>query len=227
MLLKILSRRKSGSVIILGPNHSLNRKTVREGACFILGDTRPNRLVHPDYTELDAFKDKSIDKVREWASKADAKPFEGGSSVLALLAVDSIEEAAANAILKLVEEPPPKTFILLSAVNQARVIPTILSRCFRIVVPCSTEDVEDRELKEGHRFYRAVIEGHPNRIVEFTEVESLVVLLEVATLFAKDSFELGGFLSHLEMAKQYVRSPAIIYSLARYFDESGGIKKSA
>ena len=41
-----------------------------------------------------------------------------------------------NKLLKLIEEPPPNTLFILVAENEEEILPTILSRCQLVKVPC-------------------------------------------------------------------------------------------
>ena len=58
--------------------------------------------------------------------------FSGGWKVAILAGADRLNEAAANAFLKVLEEPPPQTLILLLSDAPQQLLPTIRSRCQRI-----------------------------------------------------------------------------------------------
>lgn len=60
------------------------------------------------------------------------KPLEGRYKVALLTDVEHMNEAAANAFLKLLEEPPPRTVFLLTTSRPDQLLPTILSRCQRL-----------------------------------------------------------------------------------------------
>jgi len=59
---------------------------------------------------------------------------EGGWKAAVILAADRLQPAAANAFLKTLEEPPPRTLILMVSDVPHEMLPTILSRCQRITV---------------------------------------------------------------------------------------------
>ncbi len=68
--------------------------------------------------------------------------FSGGWKAGVLVGADRLNEASANAFLKTLEEPPPKTLFLLLSDTPQQMLPTIVSRCQRI-------DLDDvRELGE-------------------------------------------------------------------------------
>lgn len=58
--------------------------------------------------------------------------FAGGWKVVVLAGADRLTNEAANAFLKMLEEPPPKTLILLLTDAPQALLPTIRSRCQRI-----------------------------------------------------------------------------------------------
>lgn len=57
---------------------------------------------------------------------------EGAWRVALIDAADDLHRSAANILLKLIEEPPPSTVILLVSHNPGRLLPTIRSRCARL-----------------------------------------------------------------------------------------------
>ena len=75
----------------------------------------------------------AVDTIRKdvipWAASTS---LEGGWKVLALSFADRFNDASANAFLKTLEEPPPRTLFLLLTNDPGAMLPTILSRCQRI-----------------------------------------------------------------------------------------------
>ena len=65
----------------------------------------------------------------------------GGWRICLIDAVDDMNASAANAILKMLEEPPKRALFLLIAHNPGRLLPTIRSRCRRLQLS---------EIEEGH-----------------------------------------------------------------------------
>ena len=69
-------------------------------------------------------------------------PAEGDWRVLIVDAADDLNRNAANALLKILEEPPQQSLFLLVSHAPARVLPTILSRCRKLPLrPLATDDV--------------------------------------------------------------------------------------
>ena len=92
------------------------------------------RGVHPDVLivepgDLGSIK---IEQVREVIDKAGYRPFEGRRRVVVIDEADAMVDAAQNALLKTLEEPPPASvFVLVSAAPDA-LLPTVRSRCQRL-----------------------------------------------------------------------------------------------
>jgi DNA polymerase-3 subunit delta' len=70
-----------------------------------------------------------IEQVRAIADFVSLSTHRAGHRVLLLHPAESMQPAAANALLKTLEEPPPGTLIVLVSGQPARVLPTIRSRC--------------------------------------------------------------------------------------------------
>lgn len=87
---------------------------------------------HPDYYTLEPEKGKStlgIDAVREVSEKLYEHARLGGAKVVWLKDAAILTEAAANALLKTLEEPPEKTWFFLSCREPGRLLATLRSRC--------------------------------------------------------------------------------------------------
>ena len=70
-----------------------------------------------------------VDEAASIVKKLSLKAFEGNYKVLIIWMAEKMNIAASNKLLKLIEEPPQKTIILLIAENEDQIIKTILSRC--------------------------------------------------------------------------------------------------
>ena len=75
------------------------------------------------------FQDIPADDVRRTVSFFGSTAGQGGWRVAVVDSVDELNAAGANALLKVVEEPPRKSLLLLIAHSTSRVLPTIRSRC--------------------------------------------------------------------------------------------------
>ena len=89
---------------------------------------------HPDFHILESEKQLGVDKIREGIAKLSGTAQMGGNKVLLIPRADTMTEAAANALLKTLEEPTNNTFLLLITDSINKVMPTILSRCERQIL---------------------------------------------------------------------------------------------
>ncbi|MBS0969905.1 DNA polymerase III subunit delta' [Chimaeribacter arupi] len=87
---------------------------------------------HPDWHVLTPEKGKAslgIDRVRQVIDGLYTHAQQGGAKVIWLAQAEALTEAAANALLKTLEEPPEKTYFLLGCRTPSRLLPTLRSRC--------------------------------------------------------------------------------------------------
>ena len=75
-----------------------------------------------------------VDDVRGIASFLGLTPAEGGWRVVVIDSADEMNRNAANAVLKVLEEPSPRTLLLLVSHNPGGLLPTIRSRCRRLTL---------------------------------------------------------------------------------------------
>ncbi len=80
-----------------------------------------------------------VEQVRTLNLFAGQTSYGGGWKAGVLLYADRMTPSAANAFLKVLEEPPPRTFFLLLTDQPHGVLPTILSRCQKVVLPSDQE----------------------------------------------------------------------------------------
>lgn len=93
---------------------------------------------HPDLhvLEVEAARGKraviKVDQARDLKESFGTTAGLGGRRVLIVDAADDLNPQSANAILKLLEEPPPGTVLILVNHVPGRILPTIASRCIRL-----------------------------------------------------------------------------------------------
>lgn len=85
-------------------------------------------------------KEIKIDQVRELSTFMTLSTHRDGFRVLVIYPAETMNLAAANALLKTLEEPPPRTVILLVTDQLARLLATIRSRCQRILLTPPTAE---------------------------------------------------------------------------------------
>jgi DNA polymerase-3 subunit gamma/tau len=82
-----------------------------------------------DVVEMDAASQRGIDDIREIRERVVLQPVEGRSKVYILDEAHQLTAAAWNALLKLIEEPPPHLVFVFCTTDLSSVIPTVRSRC--------------------------------------------------------------------------------------------------
>jgi len=88
----------------------------------------------------------AVDDVRELRNFFQMSAADGGARVVIVDAADEMNTAAANALLKSLEEPPPGAVFLLIAESPAGLLPTIQSRCRRLACASLSEDLIEKAL---------------------------------------------------------------------------------
>jgi DNA polymerase III subunit gamma/tau len=82
-----------------------------------------------DVVEMDAASQRGIDDIREIRDRVVLQPAEGRYKVYILDEAHQLTDAAWNALLKLIEEPPPHLVFVFCTTDLAKVLPTVRSRC--------------------------------------------------------------------------------------------------
>ena len=79
--------------------------------------------------ELDAASNNSVDDIRSLTDQVRIPPQTGSYKVYIIDEVHMLSQAAFNAFLKTLEEPPAHAIFILATTEKHKIIPTILSRC--------------------------------------------------------------------------------------------------
>jgi len=74
----------------------------------------------------------TVEQIRELMREIQLKPAEAEYKMATIVAADRLRIEAANAFLKTLEEPPPKSIFVLLTTEPQRILETILSRCLRL-----------------------------------------------------------------------------------------------
>ena len=82
-----------------------------------------------DVIEMDAASQRGIDDIREIRERVILQPAEGRYKVYILDEAHQLTDAAWNALLKLIEEPPPHLVFVFCTTDLAKVLQTVRSRC--------------------------------------------------------------------------------------------------
>jgi DNA polymerase-3 subunit delta' len=151
LLAAALAEGPAHAYLFHGPPGVGKRRLALAFAGELLGDAgRAERRAHPDLYVLEPLGDQiRIDAVREMRRDLHMRPFEADRRVYLVFAAQVLNDEAADALLKDLEEPPPYAVIVLVADDLGSLAETIRSRC---------QLVPFRRLSE--RAVREVIEAH-------------------------------------------------------------------
>lgn len=131
---------------------------------------------HPDYARISFIPTKDgsklrselvIDQIRELSEKLSLTPQYGGAQVVIIDPAEALNRAAANALLKTLEEPQPGRYLWLLSAEPARLPATIRSRCQRQELRLPNHDEALAWLQQrGHAAAKAeaaleAARGHP------------------------------------------------------------------
>ena len=128
--------------------------------------------------------------------RAYLKPNEGNRTVIILTDVEKMRAEAANAFLKLLEEPADDVMFILTTRNTEALLPTILSRCHHIqLTPIKTPVIEKAlvefdGLPEDEAKYLARLSGGNYAMTRFYDVETLKSTREEIINFLRYSYSL-------------------------------------
>jgi DNA polymerase-3 subunit gamma/tau len=115
-------------------------RILAKGLNCVQGPTpTPDKLCNPcvtiangtslDVIEMDAASQRGIDDIREIRERVVLQPAEGRYKVYILDEAHQLTDAAWNALLKLIEEPPPHLVFVFCTTDLSKVLPTVRSRC--------------------------------------------------------------------------------------------------
>jgi DNA polymerase III subunit delta' len=109
---------------------------------FLQGNHPDYRLLEPKEEEVDetgkvtkkASKEIKVEQVREVTDFLSLSAHRGGWRSAVIHPAEFMNAAAANALLKTLEEPPPRVLLILVSHQASRLLPTVRSRCRKIAV---------------------------------------------------------------------------------------------
>jgi DNA polymerase III subunit delta' len=148
------------------------------------------RTINPDSGRMRS--EIVVDDVRGLGEFMHMTPALGEWRVAIIDAADEMNRNAANAVLKILEEPPPKAVLLIVAHAPGRLLPTIRSRCRRLALQALSDDTVMQLLAdyapdtkpEERRALAGLAEGSIGRALELANAGSLSLYREMVELLA-------------------------------------------
>ncbi len=151
------------SYIFYGPSGIGKKEFAKEFAKMILCNTKEENcrtcksciefktLNHPDFFEITAENDSiKIDEIRKMQNTILEKPIISNNKVYVIDDADTLTKEAQNCLLKTLEEPPAFVTIILITDNDSKLLPTIKSRCSKIVFKKIEDTVLEKFLNEKY-----------------------------------------------------------------------------
>jgi DNA polymerase-3 subunit delta' len=147
----------------------------RCGACLLrLAGT------HPDLLRITILEDKTqilIDQIRELSRVLAMKSHAGGYKIAILDPADEMNAAAANSLLKTLEEPSDNTVLMLVTERLARLPATVRSRCQQLVFPAPDREIAqawlEREIDADAGLVLRLADGAPLRARELAQADTV------------------------------------------------------
>lgn len=128
------------------------------------------RGLHPDIIRVappEGKREIPVDTVRDVRAEAIVLPNEAERKVFIIEKADLMKDAAQNAFLKTLEEPPRHARFILSAENPAALLDTVRSRCAEIRIRVENEETDNAAAELAAQFFSSVANGNL-AIAEFT-----------------------------------------------------------
>ncbi len=177
------------------------------GSCS--GCLKAKAGTHPDILTVlpdEGKKTIGTDNIREIIKKAMVKPYEADKKIIILPDCDGITTAAQNAMLKIIEEPPPYIVFLILIQNSNSLLETVRSRSIKL----SMSLYSDTEIKKAlggadiNPYILAYCEGNIGKAKELVFDEDFITL--------RDSF--FEILPYLTAEKRYK-----VFEIADFFEK--------
>jgi len=104
-------------------------------------------------------KAMGIEDVRNIQGQILLKPFRGKEKAVIVDAYENITREAQNALLKILEEPPNNTIIIITATKKELFLPTVLSRCKVIILQEKEIKLTKEDLSEFQNILNILLNG--------------------------------------------------------------------
>ena len=153
-----------------------------------------------------------IEAVRAIGSLVEVTAHRAGMRVVFLAPAEALNAPAANALLKMLEEPPPRTLFILTSDRIDEVMPTIRSRCVLVRIAPPPTDVAAAWLREqgvaDATDRLAAAGGAPLLVLEQEEADNASLSMQTAGVLL-EALGQGARLDAVGAAGRLPRSPAI------------------
>ncbi len=150
--------------------------------------------IHPDvhlFSPVGKARMIKVEQIKELLGQMALMPFEGRWKVFILEDAECMNQESQNKLLKTLEEPPPQTAQILLSSQPARLLPTVLSRCQRIVFHAiPPNELEQYLIKRmgvepaKARLLAALGHGQISRVLKLMDEKNFIRREKIITLLA-------------------------------------------
>lgn len=144
-------------------------------------------LIEKDQTAKPATQSIGIEEIKRVQKKIFLKPIKSAQKAVIIEDAHLLTTEAQNALLKVLEEPPAQTIIILGVNTKEALLPTILSRCTIIELESEKAQISEKEREEFNQF------------IEHVFTMSMNERLKKAELLAKDKEKTLEWLEKLQI----------------------------
>lgn len=192
------------------------QKAIKDGEA--LSEEELKNLKKSAYIKVD-----EVRTINEFLSKKSA---DNNWRIIIIDSIDDMNSSSANAVLKILEEPPVKSILLLISHNPGKLLPTIKSRCAKLQLsPLSENNVasllrryrpnlNEKEISG----LKTICSGSIGKALNYSDNDALKYYDELCKLvYAKDKFKLADLLNYCETAARDENVFALIEELILKF----------
>ena len=150
-ILKTKKSNSSSSLMIVSVDKSQIDESIQAIANIIFEESKDYIKIPDVFGIFLSDRDKrqiGIEEIHEFSRKAQLKPFSHSSKIGVIEDCDEMTHEAQNALLKLLEEPPSGTILILTSTNSNALLKTIVSRCkvFYLKEVVTSRDLVNKDL---------------------------------------------------------------------------------
>ncbi len=163
-------------------------------------------LSHPDFLVIDGEDQENgtigIDEIRKVQSFAMLSAGQSKHKVIIIDKADNLNRNAANALLKILEEPPRKTFIFIISDVLGRMLPTLRSRCIKFRFRALTFSEFNTLVEGGDELLYRITQGSVKLAKALSNCDDITLYADVMESFRNKNKDFNKVLEIAERASK-------------------------
>ena len=145
-------------------------KDKNETSSFISDFLKKEKIDPIDITFNTYEKAVGIEDIRTIQKAILLKPFRGKAKAVVIDAYENITQEAQNSLLKILEEPPSNTIIIITTIGKEIMLPTIISRCKVISLQKEEAQLTQADLSEFDKILNIFLDGKTGDKLKIAEL---------------------------------------------------------